>query len=80
MEIKLKISSPPIVLKEEEDITLYSQLQQIHYVNINKISSTIQDINPYPPFTTDSLISTASEKLGLTPEEIMNLAQSLFEK
>ena len=79
MEIKLNISSPPIVLKEE-DITLYSQLQQIHYVNINKISSTIQDINPYPPFTTDSLISTASEKIGLTPEEIMNLAQSLFEK
>ncbi len=38
-----------------------------------------EDINPLPPFTTDSLLAEASAKYGLSSTRTMQIAQELFE-
>ncbi|HDH91616.1 MAG TPA: reverse gyrase, partial [Candidatus Aenigmarchaeota archaeon] len=38
-----------------------------------------KEISPLPPFTTDTMLSEASKKLGFSAQKTMQLAQTLFE-
>ncbi len=48
-------------------------------VEILKVEKKIEEINPYPPFTTDTLISALSFALKIDAKEAMRIAQRLFE-
>jgi len=48
-------------------------------VKIEKISEEIKEINPLPPFRTDTLLKEAGEKFKFSPQKTMSLAQDLFE-
>jgi reverse gyrase len=46
---------------------------------INKLSESEEEVNPPPPFTTDSMLTEATTRLKVGTEEVMRLAQDLFE-
>ena len=60
---------------KEEAESYASQLN----IKINKISEKEELLNPLPPFTTDSLLVEAYNKLGINSIIVMKLAQELFE-
>ncbi|MCY0859477.1 MAG: reverse gyrase [Sulfolobaceae archaeon] len=49
-------------------------------VEVKKISEKVDILNPLPPYTTDSLLEDAYEKLRLNPVITIKLAQDLFER
>ncbi len=49
----------------------------VGYVEI--VEEKEKELNPLPPFTTDTMLSEASSELGLSAPAIMKLAQDLFE-
>ncbi|MBC7074096.1 reverse gyrase, partial [Candidatus Parcubacteria bacterium] len=48
-------------------------------LEILKVDKKIEEINPYPPFTTDTLISNFALLLKVDANEAMKIAQKLFE-
>lgn len=48
-------------------------------VRVNEVERNIVELNPPPPYTTDTLLADASAKLGLSSTRAMQLAQELFE-
>lgn len=48
-------------------------------IKIISIKTEDKEVNPPPPYTTDSMLSDATRELRITSEEIMKLAQDLFE-
>lgn len=48
-------------------------------VDIEVVAKDVEEVNPPPPFTTDTLIEEASRLLGFTATRTMELAQNLFE-
>lgn len=51
----------------------------IEGLRVMDIESRVEEINPPPPYTTESLIYDASRILGYTSEKTMRIAQELFE-
>lgn len=49
----------------------------VGYVEV--VDEVERELNPLPPFTTDTMLSEASSELGLSAPTIMKLAQDLFE-
>lgn len=48
-------------------------------VEIIVIGEDVEEVNPLPPFTTDTLLEEASRSLGLSAVRAMEIAQNLFE-
>ncbi|WP_291998794.1 reverse gyrase [Caldivirga sp.] len=46
---------------------------------ITKLGESEEEVNPPPPFTTDSMLTEATARLRAGTEEVMRLAQELFE-
>ncbi|MEM1758768.1 MAG: reverse gyrase [Acidilobaceae archaeon] len=46
---------------------------------VSNVAYLIEDLSPPPPYTTDTLLYDASNKLGLNAERSMRIAQDLFE-
>jgi reverse gyrase len=84
---KLKEREELINLKLENDLELtfrakkgtYKKIVEEGVVEIKEVQSYEDQINPYPPFTTDTLISSFTSTLKITAQEAMQIAQKLFE-
>ncbi len=48
-------------------------------VKVAEIERKTEEVNPPPPYTTDTLLADASAKLGLSSTRAMQIAQELFE-
>jgi len=57
----------------------YQKIVKDGFVEIKKVQFLEDEINPYPPFTTDTLISTLTSFLKIDANEAMQIAQKLFE-
>ena len=55
---------------------MYKMLEK---VKVETISEEEEEINPPPPFTTDSMLREAADRLKFPVPKTMNLAQELFE-
>jgi len=78
--VYVKIDGQPIPI--EVDRKIYTEIKEgkaEKYVNIVEKERVIDTVNPPPPFTTDTLLEEASQKLKLSTTRIMELAQDLFE-
>ncbi len=84
---KLKEREELIRLKLENGLEIYFRAKIGTYRNIIKnreieisdVKIYQEEINPYPPFTTDTLISTLTSILKINANEAMQIAQKLFE-
>ncbi len=56
-------------LREGEEVTSY----------VKVVGLKEEEVNPPPPFTTDTLLEEASMRLGLSSTRVMEIAQDLFE-
>ncbi|MGB9728818.1 MAG: reverse gyrase [Thermoprotei archaeon] len=77
-----------LTLKLENNLTLPSirmprgsakKLKDKGKIKVVSIKIEDKEINPPPPYTTDSMLTDATRELKTTSEEIMKLAQDLFE-
>ncbi|MEM3833127.1 MAG: reverse gyrase [Thermoprotei archaeon] len=77
-----------LTLKLENNLTLPSirmsrgsakKLKDKGKIKVISIKVEDKEINPPPPYTTDSMLTDATRELKTTSEEIMRLAQDLFE-
>jgi len=57
----------------------YKKIAEENFVDLKDVQICEDEINPYPPFTTDTLISALTSLLKVTPTEAMQMAQKLFE-
>ncbi|RLF13600.1 MAG: hypothetical protein DRN06_08385, partial [Thermoprotei archaeon] len=57
----------------------YVQMKKRIKVVVTDVVREKKIINPPPPFTTETLLQEANRRLGLSANEIMRLAQDLFE-
>ncbi|MFH8087012.1 MAG: reverse gyrase [Candidatus Aenigmatarchaeota archaeon] len=49
------------------------------FAEILKVERKVEELHPYPPFTTDTLISALTSSLKIDANEAMKIAQKLFE-
>ena len=84
---KLKEKEELIRLKLENGLELYfrakigtyKKITENGYIEITDVNIYEEEINPYPPFTTDTLISSLTSILKINANEAMQIAQRLFE-
>lgn len=57
----------------------YKLLKEQGKVEIASISTETKELHPYPPYTTDTMLSDAIRILKVSSDEAMRLAQDLFE-
>lgn len=65
-----------IFVKDKDDI---KDVLKRRFIKIRSVKIERKIINPQPPFTTDSLLTSAGSLLGYSPKLVMKLAQDLFE-
>lgn len=66
-------------LSFKADLGTWKKIAKKGTLEILKVEKNIERISPSPPFTTDSLISSLSFSLGIDAQEVMKIAQKLFE-
>jgi reverse gyrase len=84
---KLKEREELIILKLENGLELsfrakigtHKKIVENGFVEIKDIKIYEDELNPYPPFTTDTLISALTSVLKVDANEAMQIAQKLFE-
>jgi len=84
---KLKEKEELISLKLENGLQLqfrakkgtYQEISKEGFVEIKEVKTFEEEINPLPPFTTDTLISALTSFLKIDAGEAMQIAQKLFE-
>ena len=84
---KLREKEELIILKLENGLDLsfrasigtYKKIVENGFVEIKDIKIYEEELNPYPPFTTDTLISALTSSLKIDANEAMQIAQKLFE-
>ena len=84
---KLKEREELITLKLENGLELsfranigtYKKIVRNGFVEIKNLQIYEEELNPYPPFTTDTLISALTSSLKIDANEAMQIAQRLFE-
>ena len=64
---------------EEDDTEKVKNIKKEKEVFIRILDKKQEKINPFPPFTTDALLQEANDKLRLGADEVMKIAQDLFE-
>ncbi len=78
LENKLRIRLSLKKLRKKELEKIVEELKKSN-CKITKVTSEIVELNPYPPFSTDSMLREATLTLKLRTNEIMSIAQDLFE-
>jgi reverse gyrase len=84
---KLREKEELIILKLENGLDLsfrasigtYKKIVEKGFVEIKDLKIYEEELNPYPPFTTDTLISALTSALKIDANEAMQIAQKLFE-
>jgi len=84
---KLREREELIILKLENGLDLsfrasigtYKKIVENGFVEIKDLKIYEEELNPYPPFTTDTLISALTSALKIDANEAMQIAQKLFE-
>jgi reverse gyrase len=84
---KLKEREELINLKLENGLELsfrasigtYDKIIENGFVEVKDLKIYEEELNPYPPFTTDTLISALTSILKIDANEAMQIAQRLFE-
>jgi reverse gyrase len=84
---KLKEKEELISLKLENGLEIsfrakkgtYKKIVEKNLVEIKEVKVYEDEVNPYPPFTTDTLISALTSLLKINANEAMQIAQKLFE-
>ncbi|WP_369611630.1 reverse gyrase [Sulfurisphaera javensis] len=73
-------------IKGIEELKIYVPKQNnkirknsVVYVKIVNMNTTEEEINPLPPYTTDTLLYDANQFYGISAQEAMKIAQDLFE-
>ncbi|MCW1301055.1 MAG: reverse gyrase [Candidatus Nanoarchaeia archaeon] len=61
------------------EIGTFKRILKNRFVEILKVERVVQEIHPYPPFTTDTLLSALTSSLKINATEAMKIAQKLFE-
>jgi reverse gyrase len=64
---------------EEEEPEKVKNIKKENKTLIKILDKRQEQINPFPPFTTDTLLQEANDKLKLGADEVMKIAQDLFE-
>lgn len=67
-----------LTLENRMEIILEGK-KEADYLEVKKVNKEEKDINPNPPYTTDTLLTDASRILGFPTTKTMRLAQDLFE-
>jgi reverse gyrase len=57
----------------------YQKIFEDGFVEVKEVKVFEDEINPFPPFTTDTLISALTSLLKIDAQETMQIAQKLFE-
>ncbi|EHP88819.1 reverse gyrase [Methanotorris formicicus] len=81
-----QIKVPYLYLKLENDISfgtivdeeIAKRFKDKDYVDV-EVNVYEKGIYPNPPFTTDTLLEEATKRFGLSSDEVMKIAQELFE-
>ncbi|MGC9059010.1 MAG: reverse gyrase [Candidatus Aenigmatarchaeota archaeon] len=60
-------------------IGTYKEIIERGIIEILKVEKKEVEVNPYPPFTTDTLISALTSSLKINANQAMSIAQKLFE-
>jgi reverse gyrase len=84
---KLKEKEELISLKLENGLEIsfrakigtYRKIVKNGFVELKEVKVYEEELNPYPPFTTDTLLSTLTIALKVNANEAMQIAQKLFE-
>jgi reverse gyrase len=84
---KLKEKEELISLKLENGLQIgfrakkgtYDKIITNGFVELKDVNIYEDEVNPYPPFTTDTLLSTLTTFLKIDANEAMQIAQKLFE-
>ena len=76
--INLKLENG-LELNFRAPIGTYQKILKEDFIEIKDIKIFEEKINPYPPFTTDTLISTLASFLKINAHDVMRIAQKLFE-
>ncbi len=75
--LKLKGINVPLIFKAPRGFT--DKVKELGKVRIRDIRKEVVEINPPPPYTTDTMLSEGSRVLGLSAPRVMESAQRLFE-
>lgn len=67
------------IKKEKQALDLVSELKEANYL-VEKITQKEARKNPYPPFTTSTLVQNASNRFGFSSKKTMKIAQGLYEE
>jgi len=84
---RLREKEELIILKLENGLDLsfrasigtYQKIVERGFIEIKDLKIYEEELNPYPPFTTETLISTLTSTLKIDANEAMQIAQKLFE-
>lgn len=61
------------------EIGTFKKVLKNRFVEIINVERRVEEINPPPPFTTDTLLSTLTSSLKINASDAMRIAQKLFE-
>ncbi len=70
---------PDRTLDSEKAKTAFSILQSTKEVKLNSVKESIASKKPQPPFTTDTMLQTASSSLGWSISKTSGIASSLYQ-
>ncbi|BAA29893.1 reverse gyrase [Pyrococcus horikoshii] len=68
-----------IILENGINVTIENAKGEVREVEVKDVIIEEKDVNPLPPYTTDTMLQDASRFLGFSATKTMQLAQDLFE-
>ncbi|WP_175059054.1 reverse gyrase [Thermococcus sp. 2319x1] len=68
-----------LTLENDLEVTLEGIKEEVQEVTVEEVQLEEKDLNPLPPYTTDTMLQDASRFLGFSTDYTMRLAQDLFE-
>ncbi|MEM5836375.1 MAG: reverse gyrase [Candidatus Aenigmatarchaeota archaeon] len=66
-------------LSFKSELGTWKKILKNRTVEILRVEKKVEELSPYPPFTTDTLISALTSSLKIDANEAMKIAQKLFE-
>ncbi len=68
-----------LTLENGLTVMLEGVKEEIREITVEEVKIEERELNPLPPYTTDTMLQDASRYLGLSAPQTMQLAQDLFE-
>ena len=68
-----------LTLENDMTVMLEGVKEEVDEITVEDVKIEEREINPLPPYTTDTMLQDASRYLGLSAPQTMQLAQDLFE-